>query len=87
MFINIHNYFSDNINYEGDMMNDKFDIFNSTLDVCILSKPAKCEYVIGEYDGIRFCGNKEHCQYVKQCKLTEEPTYNSCTIGDKNDTE
>lgn len=46
-------------------------IFNSTLDICILQEPATCNYIIGAYDGLRICGNKENCPYMKKCNLTE----------------
>lgn len=45
-------------------------IFN-TLDICILQDPATCRYIIGSYDGIKICGNKEACPYVCECELTE----------------
>ena len=56
----------------------KFDIFNSTLDICILQEPATCKYIIGSYDGLRICGNKENCQYVEKCKLTPKSDTSGC---------
>lgn len=61
-------------------MSNKIDIFNSTLDICTVQYPAKCDYVIGAYDGIKICGNKESCQYVMRCELKEAE-------GGKNDAE
>lgn len=41
------------------------------IDLCVLKEPAKCEYIIGPFSAVCFCGYKNTCTYKVKHVLTE----------------